>query len=96
MRTVVCDHLNLITAAPHRRLRGLPGDRREVGAPAALHDVRARRLLRELTVPSCAVALRDGRSPVIQSFESNEDWLWCYIDRVMFELPALSPSPSHR
>jgi uncharacterized UBP type Zn finger protein len=33
--------------------------------------------------------------PVVQSFEPGEDWLWCYVDEVMFEIPALSPSPSH-
>lgn len=24
--------------------------------------------------------------PVIQSFQPDEDWLWCYVDEVMFEL----------
>lgn len=23
--------------------------------------------------------------PIIQSFEPGEDWMWCYIDQVMFE-----------
>jgi uncharacterized UBP type Zn finger protein len=32
--------------------------------------------------------------PVIRSFEPGEDWFWCYVDEVMFEL-ALPPGPSH-
>jgi hypothetical protein len=33
--------------------------------------------------------------PVVQSFEPGEDWLWCYVDEVGFELDGFSPSPSH-
>ncbi|MEY2445322.1 MAG: hypothetical protein QOE00_1902 [Ilumatobacteraceae bacterium] len=33
--------------------------------------------------------------PIVQSFEPGEDWLWCYVDQVVFEVPAMSPSPSH-
>jgi uncharacterized UBP type Zn finger protein len=32
--------------------------------------------------------------PVVRSFEPGEDWFWCYVDEVMFEL-ALPPGPSH-
>jgi hypothetical protein len=32
---------------------------------------------------------------VVQSFEPGEDWLWCYADELAFELPSLTPSPSH-
>lgn len=32
---------------------------------------------------------------VVQSFEPGEDWLWCYADEIAFELPSLTPSPSH-
>ncbi len=34
--------------------------------------------------------------PLIQSFEPGEDWLYCYADDVMFEIPSLAHSPSHR
>jgi hypothetical protein len=33
--------------------------------------------------------------PIVQSFEPDEDWLWCFVDEVAFELDVLSPSPSH-
>ena len=33
--------------------------------------------------------------PLIQSFEPGEDWIYCYTDDVAFEVPDLSPSPSH-
>ena len=32
---------------------------------------------------------------IIQSFEPGEDWFWCYVDEVAFEI-ADAPSPSHR
>ena len=28
---------------------------------------------------------RDASHPLVQSFEPGEDWLWCYVDEVMFE-----------
>jgi hypothetical protein len=34
--------------------------------------------------------------PLIQSFEPGEEWVSCFVDDVMFELPGLPvPSPSH-
>lgn len=33
--------------------------------------------------------------PVIQSFEPGEDWLWCFVDELAFEVPELTASPSH-
>ena len=33
--------------------------------------------------------------PIIQSFEPGEDWLWCYVDDLFFEIDEMSPSPSH-
>jgi len=33
--------------------------------------------------------------PVVQSFEPGEDWYWCYVDDVMFEVDGEGPSPSH-
>ena len=33
--------------------------------------------------------------PIIQSYEPGEDWLWCYVDELAFEVPELTPSPSH-
>ena len=32
---------------------------------------------------------------VIQSYEPGEDWYWCYVDELAFELPSSGPSPSH-
>ena len=26
------------------------------------------------------------KHPIMQSIEPGEDWLWCYVDEVMFEL----------
>jgi hypothetical protein len=32
---------------------------------------------------------------LIQSFEPGEDWYWCYVDELGFELAGEGPSPSH-
>lgn len=32
---------------------------------------------------------------IVQSYEPGEDWLWCYLDEVTFEIPAYENSPSH-
>ena len=33
--------------------------------------------------------------PIVQSYEPGEEWLWCYVDEVAFELPSATPSPAH-
>ena len=33
--------------------------------------------------------------PIIRSYEPGEDWYYCYVDDVMFELDGAPPAPSH-
>ncbi len=33
--------------------------------------------------------------PLIQSFEPGEDWFWCYVDELMFDVPGRPSGPSH-
>jgi uncharacterized UBP type Zn finger protein len=33
--------------------------------------------------------------PLVQSFEPDEDWVWCYPDDVGFRVPGAEDSPSH-
>ena len=33
--------------------------------------------------------------PLIQSFEPGEDWCWCFVDELFFEVEDQLPSPSH-
>ena len=33
--------------------------------------------------------------PLIQSFEPREEWFYCYVDDVVFEIPGAPPSPAH-
>ena len=33
--------------------------------------------------------------PVIQSYEPGEEWYWCFVDQVAFELDEDGPSPAH-
>jgi hypothetical protein len=32
--------------------------------------------------------------PLVQSYEPEEDWWWCYVDEAMFRVDG-APSPSH-
>jgi uncharacterized UBP type Zn finger protein len=32
--------------------------------------------------------------PLVQSFEPDEEWWWCYVDEVAFEVPG-APSYAH-
>lgn len=34
--------------------------------------------------------------PLVQSYEPGEEWVWCYVDEVVFTLDGAGPSPSHR
>ena len=38
---------------------------------------------------------RAEQHPLVQSFEPGEDWYWCYVDEIAFELDGGAPSPSH-
>jgi uncharacterized UBP type Zn finger protein len=33
--------------------------------------------------------------PIIRSYEPGEDWGWCYVDEIAFEIPDTDPAPSH-
>jgi hypothetical protein len=33
--------------------------------------------------------------PLMRSYEPGEDWWWCYVDEMAFELESAPPSPSH-
>ncbi len=33
--------------------------------------------------------------PIVRSFEPGEDWFWCYLDEIMFELAGAPPAMSH-
>ena len=33
--------------------------------------------------------------PIIRSYEPGEDWYWCYLVEVGFELEDAPPAPSH-
>jgi uncharacterized UBP type Zn finger protein len=38
---------------------------------------------------------RETDHPLIRSFEPREDWWWCYVDELFFELEGGPPAPSH-
>jgi uncharacterized UBP type Zn finger protein len=33
--------------------------------------------------------------PVVRSYEPGEDWYWCYVDDLAYELDDKPPAPSH-
>ena len=33
--------------------------------------------------------------PVIRSYEPGENWWWCYVDELAFEIDGAPPAPSH-
>jgi hypothetical protein len=33
--------------------------------------------------------------PLVRSYEPGEDWWWCYVDELMFDVPGAPPAPSH-
>ena len=33
--------------------------------------------------------------PLIRSYEPGEDWFWCYVDEVGFEVDGAPQAPSH-
>jgi len=33
--------------------------------------------------------------PVVPWYELGEDWYWCYLDRLVFELDGAPAAPSH-
>ena len=36
---------------------------------------------------------RDTGHPVVRSLEPEEEWFWCYIDELVFELDGGPPKP---
>ena len=33
--------------------------------------------------------------PVVRSFEPGQDWYWCYVDEMKFEIDGAPQAPSH-
>jgi hypothetical protein len=33
--------------------------------------------------------------PIVRSFEPGEDWWWCYVDQLLFDVEGAPPAPSH-
>jgi uncharacterized UBP type Zn finger protein len=34
--------------------------------------------------------------PLIRSYEPGENWWWCYVDDLAFDVAGAPPAPSHR
>src|SRR3712207_9484188 len=33
--------------------------------------------------------------PIVQSYEPGEEWYWCFVDQLAFEMEEEGPSPAH-
>ena len=42
-----------------------------------------------------AHSLGNADHPLIRSYEPGENWWWCYIDEIAFDVPGAPPAPSH-
>lgn len=60
--------------------------RRRLGASAAVHDLRARGLLRLVEGQACEAHAGATGYPIVESFEPGEDWFRCYVDEVAFRV----------
>ena len=38
---------------------------------------------------------RSAGHPLIRSYEPGENWWWCFVDELGFEVPGSPPPPSH-
>ncbi len=38
---------------------------------------------------------RSTSHPLIQSYEPGEEWYWCFVDQLAFEMEEEGPSPAH-
>lgn len=56
-----------------------------VGSPVAVPQLRSRRLLPLLANEHATNIFRKTHDPLVQSFEPDEDWRWCYVDGIALE-----------
>jgi uncharacterized UBP type Zn finger protein len=38
---------------------------------------------------------RDSGHALVRSYEPGEDWWWCYVDELLFDVDGAPPSASH-
>jgi hypothetical protein len=66
----------------NHRVRGLPRNRRNMGASAHMPILRPNRMLRWLAAPAQLRPRRSSAHP--SSAKPRKDWSWCYLDNVAF------------
>ena len=57
-------------------------------APADVSDVRHDQVLRFVPHKHASRRAAEDGHPIVRSVEPGEDWSWCYVDQVMFQLGA--------
>ena len=95
-----CTHLGTHPRRdPERaRLRGVPEDRRLVGAPALCRTCGHVGCCDSSPNRHATAHFHATGHPVIEGYDPPEDWGWCYVDEVAFDLsdratPQLGPIP---
>ena len=74
--------------AQRARLRGMPEDRRSVGSPTAVPDLRPCRLLRQLAEPPRDQAFPRHPPSDHRGYDPPEGWGWCYVDELISIFPT--------
>ncbi len=67
-------------------MRGLCADRRYLGAPARVPDLRSRGLLRLFENRHATRHFHSSKHPIMRSVEPGDTWGWCYVDGAMAQL----------
>lgn len=70
-------------------------ERRLVGAPASMRAVRARRLLRLVTVAAREQACGLDKASVHAELRTGEDWFWSFETNEAYDGPELAAPTSH-
>ncbi len=76
-------------------MRGLPPHRRAVGAPPHVPGLRAVGCCDSSPNRHATAHWQVSDHPLIRSCEPGEDWWWCYVDELGFEVDDAEPAPSH-
>ena len=76
-------------------MRRVPGARHALGAPATLRECGHIGCCDNSPGRHATGHFHETSHPIIQSFEPGEDWYWCYVDELAFELNGYNGSPSH-
>jgi len=60
-----------------------------MGPAAAVHDVRPRRRCDDSPGKHASAHYAEMHHPIVRSFQSPDDWGWCYVDKQYLDADRL-------